>query len=141
MGRATEVRRAAAINLALAQMPLSIEFTTPQGLAQFFGGKLSYFALRTNAENLCLTLSNLRKRQYPRTVTVFLVGFVSATALNRRLRRANRVFLFFAFQAALNLLDRLFQAILIFHQRHSQVSFARFAKARTRAHCYITFFQ
>ncbi len=28
-----------------------------KGLAQFFGGKLAYFALRTNAENLCLTLS------------------------------------------------------------------------------------
>ncbi len=30
-----------------------------KGLAQFFGGKLTYFALRTNAESLCLTLSNV----------------------------------------------------------------------------------
>ncbi len=40
-------------------------FTAPQGLAQFFGGKLTHFALRTSAENLCLTLSNLSKRQHP----------------------------------------------------------------------------
>ncbi len=39
-----------------------------RGLAQFFGGKLAYFALRTNAENWCPTLSNFRtwkERQYP----------------------------------------------------------------------------
>ncbi len=29
------------------------------GLAQFFGGKLTFFALRANAEILCLTVSNL----------------------------------------------------------------------------------
>ncbi len=43
----------------------SVTVHAGKGLAQFFGGKLTYFALRANAENLCLTLSNPGKRKYP----------------------------------------------------------------------------
>ncbi len=49
----------------LQQRKIRVTVHAGKGLAQFFGGKLTYFALRTNAENLCLPLSNLRKRQYP----------------------------------------------------------------------------
>ncbi len=40
-------------------------FRAGKGLAKFFGGKLTCFALRTNTENLCLPLSNPGKRKYP----------------------------------------------------------------------------